>query len=82
MTKKAAPKRERLDVETFLPQSEPYRSDVVQANPDAIAYAVRVWSGQSVDLPTKERLSRVIRALEGQNLPTEGIDVSTIEAAL
>lgn len=47
----------------------------------ALAYAMRVWSGQSVDLPVKERLSRVICALEGQNLPTEGIDVSTIEAA-
>lgn len=82
MKKKATPKRERLDVESFLPMSQPYRSDIVQANPDALAYAVLVWVGQSPDLPKHERLSRVIRALEGQSLPTDGIDAQTIEAAL
>lgn len=38
------------------------------------AYAMRVWSGQSPDVPRAERIARCIRALEGQNLPTEGVE--------
>lgn len=37
------------------------------------AYAMRVWSGQSVDVPPAERKERVFNALRGQNLPTDGI---------
>lgn len=37
------------------------------------AYAMRVWSGQSVDVPPAERKARVFNALLGQNLPTDGI---------
>ena len=37
------------------------------------AYAMRVWSGQSVDIPPAERKERVFNALRGQNLPTDGI---------
>lgn len=37
------------------------------------AYANRVWSGQSIDLTRKERLERVMAALKGQKLPTEGV---------
>jgi hypothetical protein len=36
-------------------------------------YALRVWNGQNTDLPRSERLDRVRRALEGQNLPFEGV---------
>lgn len=36
-------------------------------------YANRVWDGQSVDLPLHERIERVMTALRGQNLPTEGV---------
>ena len=39
----------------------------------AEAYAKRVWDGQSVDLPQKERIERVLAALRGQNLPTDGL---------
>ncbi len=37
------------------------------------AYAMRVWSGQSVDVPPAERKERVFNALRGQNLPTDGV---------
>jgi hypothetical protein len=39
------------------------------------AYALRVWEGQSVSLPRHERVERVKRALEGQNLPFEGVEL-------
>jgi hypothetical protein len=42
---------------------------------EARAYALRVWSGQSNDLPRSERIERVMSALKGQNLPTEGIEL-------
>ena len=34
----------------------------------AQAYAQRVWSGQSVDVPPAERIERVCNALKGQNM--------------
>lgn len=37
------------------------------------AYAMRVWAGQSVDVPPAERKERVFNALRGQNLPTDGV---------
>ena len=40
----------------------------------AQAYAMRVWDGQSVDVPRAERIERVLNALLGQNLPADGID--------
>jgi hypothetical protein len=40
----------------------------------AQAYAMRVWSGQSPDVPRAERMERALNALRGQNLPTDGID--------
>ena len=36
-------------------------------------YAMRVWDGQSVDVPVHERLERVRNALNGQNLPHDGV---------
>lgn len=42
-------------------------SDVAQA------YAERVWSGQSPDVPPAERLSRVRAALAGQGLACDGV---------
>jgi hypothetical protein len=36
-------------------------------------YANRVWSGQSITAPREWRIARVMEALEGQNLPTEGV---------
>lgn len=40
----------------------------------AQGYALRVWHGQSVSLPRNERIRRCNAALEGQNLPTEGVE--------
>jgi hypothetical protein len=37
------------------------------------AYALRVWGGQSVDVPRAERIERCMNALRGQNLSTENI---------
>ena len=39
----------------------------------AQAYAMRVWDGQSVDVPRAERIERCVSALRGQNLPNENI---------
>lgn len=39
----------------------------------AQAYAERVWSGQSADIKRAERIARCEAALQGQNLPTDGI---------
>lgn len=35
------------------------------------AYALRVWDGQSPDVPVIERCARVVAALRGQNLPCD-----------
>lgn len=37
------------------------------------AYAMRVWGGQSIDVPRAERIERCMNALHGQNLPTDGV---------
>jgi hypothetical protein len=39
----------------------------------AQAYALRVWNGQSPDVPRAERLRRVKIALDGQGLSMEGV---------
>lgn len=39
----------------------------------AQAYAMRVWNGQSVDVPRAERIERILNALRGQSLSTDGI---------
>lgn len=39
----------------------------------ARAYAMRVWNGQAPQVPRAERIRRVKVALEGQNLPFEGV---------
>jgi hypothetical protein len=41
----------------------------------AQAYALRVWNGQSPDVPRAERLRRVAKALEGQGLSMEGVEL-------
>lgn len=41
----------------------------------AQAYALRVWNGQSPDVPRSERLRRVAKALEGQVLSMEGVEL-------
>lgn len=38
-------------------------------------YARRVWNGQSPDVPRNERLRRVAKALEGQGLSMEGVEL-------
>lgn len=46
---------------------------LAEASPSQ-AYAMRVWGGQSVDVPRAERIERCMNALRGQNLPTDGIE--------
>jgi hypothetical protein len=42
----------------------------------AQAYALRVWNGQSRDtLPRNERIARVRKALEGQGMSMEGVEL-------
>lgn len=53
----------------------PGKDALVTAYEAAQAYALRVWSGQSPDVPRPERIRRVQRALEGQNLPFEGVEL-------
>lgn len=37
-------------------------------NAAAQAYALRIWEGQSVDVPIPDRVERVVNGLRGQNL--------------
>lgn len=54
------------------PVSEPVYTFTHVQTP-AQDYAMRVWGGQSVDVPPAERIERCMNALRGQNLPTDGI---------
>lgn len=60
----------------FAEEKTPAGVIVITATPEmerAQAYAMRVWSGQASDLKRAERIARCERALQGQNLPTEGV---------
>ena len=59
------------DVTRYINVEQFVESRVGQS--DAQAYALRVWEGQSMDVPTAERKERVFNALRGQNLSTDGI---------
>lgn len=39
----------------------------------AQAYALRIWSGQSSDLPRAERVRRVTAGVEGQGMSMDGV---------
>lgn len=39
----------------------------------AQAYALRIWSGQSVDLPRAERVRRVTAGVEAQGMSMDGV---------
>jgi hypothetical protein len=41
----------------------------------AQTYALRVWNGQSPDVKREEKIRRVKLALEGQNLPFDGVQL-------
>jgi hypothetical protein len=66
----AMPKREMLDIEADIDTFD--RAPYVSVS-TAQAYALRVWNGQSVNIPRNERLKRVKAALDGQNLSMEGV---------
>lgn len=51
----------------------PHPVNVARIHNPSQAYANRVWFGQSVDVPVHERLERVRNALNGQNLPHDGV---------
>ena len=53
--------------------------DLKGADPVAAAYAVRVWNGQSPDLPVADRIDRVLIALRAQNLLAEGLSFPPAE---
>jgi hypothetical protein len=42
---------------------------------EAQSYANRVWKGQSISVPRKERLARVEAALKGQGMSMEGVEL-------
>lgn len=46
--------------------------EVIGADSSAAqAYALRIWGGQSADVPLHERVERVVNGLRGQNLSIE-----------
>jgi hypothetical protein len=61
----------KLPLATSLAKIEAAQRDVSAAQ----AYALRVWNGQSPNVPRNERIRRVMAALNGQNLPTEGVEL-------
>lgn len=62
------------------PANTPLKADDLPGvDPIAAVYAVRVWNGQSPDLPIAERIERVLAALKGQNLLTTGLSFPPIE---
>lgn len=74
--------RHEWEVVSEIKAAGPVVSETVWLNPEthtaqqsAQAYALRVWNGQATDLPRKERIERVKRALDGQNLPFEGVEL-------
>ena len=68
VTPEAAP-----EVPQVQPTPEPTPAPVSDLRERAQAYAMRVWSGQSDSVGRNERIRRVKAALEGQNLPTDGV---------
>ena len=60
-------------VRRMKPGPKPKTAAVEVAVSPAQAYAMRVWAGQSIDVPPAERIERCLNALRGQNLPTDGI---------
>lgn len=76
------PKRRGRPPKAAFPEGE-IRPDVMERmvrpslniDPRAQAYALRVWNGQSPDVPRNERLRRVKLALEGQGLSMEGVEL-------
>lgn len=59
-------------------RGRPPKVVIVTPAPDsrlAQAYAERVWAGQSPDVPRKERMERIVRALEAQGMSAEGISL-------
>jgi hypothetical protein len=44
-------------------------------NAEAVEYALRVWRGQTPDLPRAERIRRVKAALEAQGMSMEGVEL-------
>lgn len=69
-----------LDVTEF---SEPVHTDLsVEITEKMNAHALRVWQGQSPDLPLRDRVFRIVHALteqgyslEGLKLPAKGFEI-------
>lgn len=87
MNKRKAPKREKLDVESILPENPEGILSVPMPEPDLQTGAMnelakRIWNNQSVSLSPRERVERIKRGLLGQgfddfstlSLPIEGFE--------
>lgn len=60
---------------TDEPQPIPASESFAAACNAAQAYAMRIWSGQSQDVPRAERVRRVAAGLEGQNMSMDGVEL-------
>lgn len=59
-------------------RGRPPKGDVLPVVPEvaddlAQEYALRIWNGQSPDVPRKERMARVSRGVEAQGMSMEGV---------
>lgn len=69
----------KAPVETGLGGAhQPAVETLIGARSESDAYAARVWAGQSVDVPRAERIARVLAALKGQGLPTDGVKIPEV----
>ncbi len=48
---------------------------IEQAENPAQTYAMRIWNGQSRDLPRAERIRRVTAGVEGQGMSMDGVEL-------
>jgi hypothetical protein len=53
--------------------------ETVTHGSDAQSYALRVWNGQSVNVPYGERRWRVQKALEAQGMTMDGVTLPEAE---
>lgn len=60
---------------TDEPQPIPVDESFAAACNAAQAYAMRIWEGQSPDVPRAERVRRVAAGLEGQNMSVGGVEL-------
>lgn len=68
---KPGPKPKAVMASFKAPVGNTYKIESINVHPDdaaAQAYAMRVWSGQSIDVSIPDRVARVVAALRDQGL--------------